>query len=111
MTFDVRFSTEAEDNIREIRDWIAKQSRDGALRWLDALGQAKIQLATRANTLAIAPEADAFDEELRQVHFKTRHGNTYRALYVIRGSVVHVVSVRGAGQDLIRPGDIEIPKR
>ena len=110
MTFDVKFSHEAKANVREIRDWIAKRSQDGALRWLDSLEQARTKLSTSANSFALAPEAEAFDEELRQILFNTRRGNTYRALFVIRGTTVHVVSVRGTGQELVRSDEINLPE-
>lgn len=110
MRFDVRLTAEAEANVREIRDWIAERSRDGALRWLDAFDGAKQRLREGADRFALAAEADAIDEELREISFKTRRGNVYRALFVIRGTTVHVVSVRGTGQDWLKPGDVSIPE-
>lgn len=109
MTFKVQFSDEAERNVREIRDWIASHSPDGALRWLEALNAARQRLEKSAGNLALAPEADVFDEDLLQILFKTRRGNIYRALFVIRAETVHVVAVRGAGQDLVGPDDISLP--
>ena len=106
MSFEVRFTSEAEENVREIRNWIAERSPDGALRWLDALKTAKSRLQATADACGLAPEADAFEDELRQILFKTRRGNTYRALFVIRESTVHVVSVRGTGQDLVTPDEL-----
>ena len=105
MSFEVRFSAEAEANVRGIKDWIAERSPVGVRHWLDALDNAKSRLIESADAFALAPEADAFDDQVRQIHFKTRRGNVYRALFVIRGNVVSIVSVRGAGQDLITPGD------
>ncbi len=52
------------------------------------------------------PKADTFEEELRQMLFKTRRGNTYRTLFVIRKFAVHVVAVRGTGQDLVTPDEL-----
>jgi plasmid stabilization system protein ParE len=106
MTFTVEFSDEAEKNARDIRDWIAKRSPAGALRWLDALDRASDRLRESAESFALAPESDAFAEDFRQLPFHTARGNTYRLLYIIRGTTVHVVSVRGAGQDLLKPEDI-----
>ena len=108
-SFDVCFSNEAEDNIRTIKDWIAERSPQGAGKWIEALSQAAARLADSADCFGLAPEASAFDNELRQIIFKTRRGNTYRALFVIRQNVAHVLSVRGTGQDLLQPGDIEVP--
>ena len=44
MSFEVRFTSEAEKNVREIFNWIAESSPDGALRWVDALETAKSRL-------------------------------------------------------------------
>ena len=41
--------------------------------------------------------------------FKTRSGRVYRSLFVIEGNTIHVVGVRGAGQDLAGSGDLELP--
>jgi plasmid stabilization system protein ParE len=109
MTFAVRLTAEAEANVRDIRDWIAKRSYDGALRWLESLEAAKERLREGADQFALAAEADAFDEKLREISFKTRRGNVYRALFVIRKETVHVVSVRGPGQDWIKPDEVVIP--
>ncbi len=110
MTYDVRFTGEAERCVRQIRDWLAERSAEGALRWLDALESARGQLARRALAYGLAPEADQFSEPLRQVLFKTQSGNVYRAIFVVRNTVVHVVSVRGAGQAPLETIDIVIPE-
>ena len=109
MTFAVRLTAEAEANVRDIRDWIAEHSRDGALRWLESFDAAKERLHEGADQFALAAEADVFDDELREISFKTRRGNVYRALFVIRKQTVHVVSVRGSGQDWIKPDDVTLP--
>ena len=110
MTFVVRLTAEAEANVREIRDWIAARSRDGAIRWLEALDKAQQRLRDGADQFALAAEADAFDDALREISFKTRRGNVYRALFVIRGNTVHIVSVRSPAQDWLTPGDVTIPE-
>lgn len=110
MTFTVRLTASAEANVRSIRDWIAERFRDGAFRWLEAFNGAKVRLREDANQFALAAEADAFDEELREISFKTRRGNVYRALFVVRETTVHIVAVRGPGQDWLKPGDVTIPE-
>ncbi len=110
MKQEVRLTHEADTCVRDIRDWLTEQSPAGALRWLDALESACRQIAERADSYGLAPEADAFGEPLRQSLFKTRRGKTYRILFVIRGRVVHVVSVRGAGQAPIDPATVVVPE-
>jgi plasmid stabilization system protein ParE len=109
MKHEVRFTNEAEACVRDIRDWLSQRSPSGALRWIDALESACHRIAERPTSFALAPEADEFSEPLRQALFKTRRGRNYRALFVVRESVVHVVSVRGAGQAPIDPAHIDMP--
>jgi len=53
---------------------------------------------------ALAPENDAFTEEIRHVLFKTRRGRFYRILFSIAADAVVVLTVRGPHQDLLHPG-------
>ena len=110
MTYEVRTTTQADSDAHTIWKWLVERSLEGASRWVDAFESAKNRLAAEAGQLGLADESDAFDEDLRQVLFKTRKGNTYRLLYVIRGEVVFVVAVRGAGQDMVTPTDLDMPK-
>ncbi|REJ90839.1 MAG: type II toxin-antitoxin system RelE/ParE family toxin [Planctomycetota bacterium] len=108
--FEIRLTREAEANVRGIYGWIASRSSDGARTWLEAFDGAKQRLSEGADQCPLAPESDAFDEELREIAFKTRRGNVYRALFVIRETTVHIVSVRGPGQDRLNPGDAALPE-
>ena len=54
-------------------------------------------------------EADILDRDIRQALFKTWQGRLYRALFVIVEDAVHVVAVRGYGQDLATLDDLDIP--
>jgi plasmid stabilization system protein ParE len=110
MRFCVLFTAEAEEMARRIRDWIAERSPQGAVSWLDALDQAQALLAQTADQHEMVPESDVFDESLRQLLFKTRRGNRYRALYIIRDTTVYIVAIRGAGQEMISPDGIELPE-
>lgn len=108
MMREVRLTDEAGQCVCAIRDWLAQRWPAGALRWLDALDGPCRQIAEWAESFALAPEAGQCAEPLRQALFKTRRGNTYRALFVVRGSVVHVVSVRGGGQAPVDAADIVV---
>ena len=35
--------------------------------------------------------------------------NTYRLVFILREDVVHILAVRGTGQDLLQLGDIKFP--
>jgi hypothetical protein len=67
------------------------------------------ELRKRADGCGLAPEDAEHDSEIRQIVFKTRSGLPYRALFTIDGDQVHVIHVRGPGQDLIMPGNLRLP--
>lgn len=54
-------------------------------------------------------EDDDHEVEIRQMFFRTRQGNNYRALYTVRGADVFVLHLRGPGQDLMGPDEITLP--
>jgi plasmid stabilization system protein ParE len=109
MSHDVCFTAEADRCVYKIVEWLAQQSPEGAGRWLDALELACRRIGDQPDSCGLAPEADSFEEPLRQIVFRTKRGNAYRALFLIRTGSVHVVSVRGAGQPPLTPGEIVIP--
>lgn len=110
MSYRVEVSEPAEQDADEIYAWLDERSPDGAWRWWKAFLAALEKLKANAAGLSLAPEADQFDEPLRQIVFRTRRGHAYRDLFVIRDDVVHVLRVRGAGQNLVGPDDFELPE-
>ena len=89
--------------------WIKERSSKGALRWLDTLEKTLRERQSRAVSCGPATEADDFDVDLRQRLFKTRRGNTYRLVFILREDVVHILAVRRTRQDRLQLGDIIYP--
>lgn len=110
MNFRVSISRRAKCDIREIVEWIRVRSSKGALAWLDALESNLSHISSDAPSSTPAAEADDLGLDLRQRLFKTRRGNSYRLVFIIRKDIVHVLAVRGTGQDLLQWADIEIPE-
>lgn len=110
MNRSIRVSVRADADVNAIYEWLAERSPEGAIRWYEAFLDAVQPLQHRAESYALAPEAAHLEVDLRQTLFKTRKGRTYRALFVIVEDVVHIVSVRGTGQDLIRGDELEFPE-
>jgi plasmid stabilization system protein ParE len=90
-------------------DFIAQRNPEAALRWLHAFEAAAEALLIEPH-YGRAPESDEFREEIRQKLFKTSKGRRYRLLYVVRGQTVYILHVRGPGQDLMHPDDVELPE-
>lgn len=110
MSLQVEFSQRAKRDVSEIQAWIKSRSPKGAATWLAALEKGISYLSEFAVSSAAAPEANDPGIDLKQRMFKTRRGNSYRLLFIIRAETVHILAVRGMGQDLLHDGDIEIPE-
>jgi plasmid stabilization system protein ParE len=109
MTFHLVTTTRARRDFRSLRDFIAGKSPRGANAWANAYFAAVRSLKHNPHR-SLAPESQDHPEEIRQVVFKTRSGLSYRALFIIRGEDVHVLHVRGPGQDVMSPEEIELPR-
>ena len=107
MKFQVKISQRAKQDTHDIQTWIKGRSLTGAAAWLAALEKSISHLSEFADANATAPEADDLGIDLKQQLFKTRRGNSYRLLFVIRAETVLILAVRGMGQDLLHDGHIE----
>jgi plasmid stabilization system protein ParE len=107
MKYHVHVLFRAERDLDEIVRWIRKRSPQGAATWLRRWDKVLDDLSKQANKCGLAPEDADHELEIRHVVFKTRQGLPYRALFTIRENQVYIMHVRGPGQDLIRPDEIE----
>ncbi len=110
MTLPVRVTDRAEHDADSIFAWLAERSTGGALRWYEAFLDTLRALPAKATACGLAPESEWCKMDVRQAIFKTRQGRAYRALFVIEGKIIHVVGVRGAGQDWATTEDLDLPQ-
>lgn len=107
--YRVAVTRRAERDADDIYVWIARRSPDGASKWHSAFRKMLQGLEEDPMRHARAPEAVTLGLDIQQALFKTRHGHTYRALYTLVSDTVHVISVRGAGEELVTLDDVELP--
>lgn len=93
MEYPVEFAPEACDEIDDAYNWIANESPAGAQRWFNGLMDAIRSLHEDPERCPVAPENDAFDEEIRQLLYGKRQ-HAYRILFNINGPVVQILHVR-----------------
>jgi plasmid stabilization system protein ParE len=98
MKFRVELTRRARGEVNAIHDWLASHSEVGAKRWYGRFVELVRVLSDTPEIYGFAPEAGDPPQNVRQATFKTPKGRRYRALFVIRGTVVFVVTVRGPGQ-------------
>lgn len=99
----------AKRDVDEIYEWLRERSPAAAQSWWHAFLATLDKIKQNPFRYAAAPEDDVFDKPLLQALFKTRHGRTYRALFVVREDAVYRLRVRSGGQDLIGRSDVELP--
>lgn len=109
MTYQVELTARAERDVDGILAWLTQKSSRGAAAWHKRLQDVFDHLATTADQFGLAPENEDHDEGIRHVIFKTRRGRKYRALFIIRDDQVYILHVRGPGQDILAPRDIQFP--
>ncbi len=95
MTFRVIIQPRAERDIEAAAGWILDQSGSAAVavRWMRGIRASVAKLKVSPLRCPIAPDSDAYGEEVRMLLHGGRRGQ-YRALFVVRGKTVHVLTVR-----------------
>jgi plasmid stabilization system protein ParE len=106
MTYAVVVLPEATQDADAIFEWIEFRSREGASRWYAAFLKTLESLKSNPERCGRAPEAAFVAAEIRQITFKTRRGNVYRILFLIRDGEVLVLHIRGPGQPLLTPDEL-----
>lgn len=103
MNFRIKVLRPADRDVDEIVMWLCRK-RAGmpvVARWVQAYEAALDRLKAFADQQPFAPEDELVDFDVRQVHFKTRRGRSYRILFTIVADEVRVMRVRGPGQDFV----------
>ena len=109
MKYQVSMLPRSEADFAGCYGYIEQRSPAGAAAWANAFFRALKSLEENPLAHGLAPEDADHDVEIRQIFFRTRHGNTYRALYTIDGNFVYVLHIRGPGQDLMGPDELTLP--
>ncbi len=106
MSHRISITARAAHDIEQIYRWLDQRSPEGARRWYDVCMRSAQGLAQSSRAGSVALEAEELGIDLRERLFKTRRGQTYRILYLIKGDVIHVLAVRGAGQNDVTASDL-----
>jgi plasmid stabilization system protein ParE len=101
MAFKVEISPLAEADADETFFWIAKDSPRNAERWYRGLIEKLQTLSTDPESHPIAPDSDAFAEDVRQLLYGKRRG-VHRILFAIRGEIVYVLRILHGARKLLR---------
>jgi len=77
----------------EIYRWLLERSPSTVTKWFNGLAAAIFSLERNPKRCSLAPENDAFEEEIRQLLYGKR-GGVYRILFTIVGDTVKVLHLR-----------------
>lgn len=99
MTYRVLIQPRAEREIRAAAGWIREQSKSpaAALEWARAIRLGIATLKTQPLRCPVDPDSEAFGEDVRVLLHGRRRG-VYRVLFMVRGDVVHVLTIRHSAQ-------------
>jgi len=106
VSYIVNFHPLAQADYDQIFDYIAERSPEGALSWDDALNGAVARLKSNPEGYSLIPDPVVTEQQYQQILFKTKQGNTYRAVFAIEGELVTVLRIRGQGQRLLNKQDL-----
>ncbi|MEX2113234.1 MAG: hypothetical protein WD845_08620 [Pirellulales bacterium] len=107
MSYRVHLTHSAEVDVDAILKWLRERSPAGSETWFRRWREVLDSLGNRADACGLAPESEDHPHAIRQVIFKTKQGRPYRVLFAIREDCVFVLHVRGPGQDVVRPEELE----
>lgn len=93
MTYRVEIDPQAVTEIETAFLWLRERAPAEAVEWFNSVHQAIASLQELPERCPLAPENDAFPEEIRQLLYGKRRG-AYRILFTVTGDVVRVLRVR-----------------
>ncbi|MCA9142146.1 MAG: type II toxin-antitoxin system RelE/ParE family toxin [Planctomycetaceae bacterium] len=108
--YTVILTEPADSDVDDILQWLEDRSLQGAKSWLNSYQHAIQSLSKSANSFGLAPESADHREDIREFTFSTRHGNTYRLVFILRDDIAYILRVRGTGQSLLSANEIQFPE-
>lgn len=97
MAYLVELSRTAEAEVLEAFVWKGERSASAANQWYNGMMTALASLEDNPKRCPLAPDNDAFPEEVHQLLYGKRR-DVYRILFSIRGVTVYVLHVRHGAQ-------------
>lgn len=106
MNYRVEISGQAAVDLDRVLAALHERSPMAASRLARKFWRSLDRLRVFPLACGLAHESDAFPEEVRHLLFGLRSGRKYRALFVVRGDVAHVLCIRAPGEKPVEPEDL-----
>jgi plasmid stabilization system protein ParE len=106
MSYRVRLTDKAEQDVSDVLAWFREQSAvEAGSRWLARLMAHVGKLERMPERCGLAAESEDLGREVRELHLGRRRG-TYRLLFEIRGQVVYSLRVWHSARDAVSRADL-----
>lgn len=106
MLFDVKVTPLAKVDIdRNAQWWADNHSVEKAVHWADTVEQQMQALQSMPARFGVAQENDRFPIEIRSMPVGLGTHPTYRAVYTVVESTVHILAVRRGSERPLEPVD------
>lgn len=102
MEYPVEIMPVAMAEAEEAYSWLNRRSPTSAQRWAVGLHKAIESLSVHPKRCPLAPENDAFDEEIRHLLYG-KGANIYRVLFTVHRDGVHILHVRHGTREPLEP--------
>lgn len=106
MAFEVELTSTAAMEVEEDLEWLSQRNQEAAKRCLEGLLAAFKSLEQFPERCAIAPENEAFAEEIRLLVHEFSKQRKYRILFTVSGQTVYILHVRHGARKLIGVSDL-----
>ncbi|QDU87211.1 Plasmid stabilization system protein [Pirellulimonas nuda] len=107
MSFKLRVTDPAKDDIRQIVTWWSEHRDAGqAQRWQIGLETRVRTLRQRPTSRPLAPESRYSSVPVRQLNYGVRGRPTHRVLFIVTENEVVVLRVLHLAQDALAPEDL-----
>src|SRR5436190_10811998 len=104
MEYQVRLSAQAAIDADEAYARIVEYAPKTAARWNIKLFQAIDSLQSFPQRCSLAPESDAFQQEIRQI-FHGKRRQKYRILFTIHGDTVRILRILHGAKQSLKPDE------
>ena len=108
MKFELVITARARaDILRNAEWWAENHSPAQAITWFDAIYEQLEMLRVMPVRYPVAPENNLVDVEIHEMLLGVGKRPSYRAIFTIALSEVHVLAVSRATQGTLTPADLE----
>jgi len=107
VSYDVRLTRKAEQQLNDAVDWWAEhRSAEQASRWHAGIAEAMLSLSINPERCRLARENPSVPIEIRELHYGLGRRPSHRVIFAVRQDRVVVYAIRHVAQDDLTADDL-----